>query len=390
MAPPFSAAEYENRQNRTRRAIAERELDAIVVGDPSNINWLTGYDAWSFYTPQVLIIGPEIGPVWIGRLMDAGAAKFTTYLTPEQVVPFPEELVQRPDTHPAVFVADWMTKAGLGAKRIGYESDVYYFSPAMRDYLVESMPNAQWSDANLLVNWQRLVKSPAELDVMRQAATIAGLVMQTAYDGTAPGVRQCDLMAEVAAAQIRGTPEFGGDLPALHPLVLAGEAASTAHPLWTDAPFEQDQTVAFELGACRKRYNCGLARTVHLGSPPTKLLDTAKAVEEGIEAVLATLKAGATGDAAHAAWQGVLNRYGLTKESRIGYSIGVGYSPDWGEHTISIRPGDFTPIPENAVIHVILGMWMEDWGMELSETIHIRANDAVCLTNFPRAVHVKN
>ena len=66
--------------------------------------------------------------------------------------------------------------------------------------------------------------------------------------------------------------------------MLAGEAASTAHPMWTDAPFEMDQTIAFELGACRKRYNCGLARTVHLGRPPTKLLDTAKAVEEGIEA----------------------------------------------------------------------------------------------------------
>ena len=390
MAPPFSAAEYEDRQARTRQAVADRGLDAIVIGDPSNINWLTGYDAWSFYTPQVLVLGPEIGPVWIGRLMDAGAAKFTTYLTSEQVVPFPEELVQRPDTHPAVFVADWLGKAGLSNKRIGYESDVYYFSPAMLENLKKGLPNAQWSDANLLVNWQRLIKSPAELDVMRQAAVIAGHVMQTAYDGIAPGIRQCDLMADVAAAQIRGTPEFGGDMPAIHPLVLAGEAASTAHPLWTDAPFEADQTVAFELGACRKRYNCGLARTVHLGKPPTKLLETAKAVEEGIEAVLSVLKANATGDAAHAAWQGVLNRYGLTKESRIGYSIGVGYSPDWGEHTISVRPGDMTPIPENAVIHVILGMWMEDWGMELSETIHVRANDAVCLTNFPRAVHVKN
>ena len=33
--------------------------------------------------------------VWIGRLMDAGAARFTTYLKPDQVVPFPETLVQR-------------------------------------------------------------------------------------------------------------------------------------------------------------------------------------------------------------------------------------------------------------------------------------------------------
>ena len=113
-------------------------------------------------------------------------------------------------------------------------------------------------------------------------------------------------------------------------------------------------------------------------------------VEEGVEAVLDVLRANTMGDAAHAAWQGVLNRYGLIKESRIGYSIGVGYSPGWGEHKISIRPGDMNLISENAVIHVILGMWMEEWGMELSEIIHVRQNDAVCLTNFPRAVLVKN
>ena len=92
--------------------------------------------------------------------------------------------------------------------------------------------------------------------------------MQTAYDGIALGFRRCNLMADVAAAQIRGTPEFGGDMPAIHALVLAGETASTAHRLWIDAPFEQDQTVVFELGACRKRYNRGSVRTVHLSKPP--------------------------------------------------------------------------------------------------------------------------
>ena len=36
----------------------------------------------------------------------------------------------------------------------------------------------------------------------------------------------------------------------------------------------------------------------------------------------------------------VLNKYGLEKESRAGYSIGIGYPPDWGEHTLSIRKND--------------------------------------------------
>lgn len=388
--PPFSQEEYTDRLARVRSAMDARGFETLVIGDPANVNWLTGFDAWSFYTPQVMVVGLDLDPTWIGREMDAGAAALTTYLPEAQVVPFPEELVQQTDTHPARFMGDWMAGQGLDGKRIGFEGDVYYLTPAAVGHIKAALPNSTWTESGRLVNWQRLIKSPAELDMMRQATVIAGRAMQAAYDGIRPGVRQCDLMADVVATQIRGTPEFGGDMTALHPLVLAGEAATTAHPMWTDAPFVPDQTIALELGGCRKRYNVGLARTAHLGTPPDLLKDTAKAVAEGIEEVLAAMRADALCCDVHAAWQRVLDRYGLEKKSRIGYSIGLGYSPDWGEHTISIRPGDRTPLPENAVIHIIIGMWMQGWGMEISETVHVRETDAVCLTTFPRDVHVIN
>lgn len=388
MPPPFTQEEYADRLARVRKAMAARTFDVLVIGDPANINWLTGYDAWSFYTPQIMIVGLDLEPTWIGREMDAGAAAFTTYLPPELIVPYPENLVQQPHIHPAQFMGDWMAGRGLDGKNIGYEGDVYFLTPTAVSHLKSRLPASHWTDSARLVNWQRLIKSPAEIAMLKQAATIAGHVMQTAYDGVRPGVRQCDLMADVAAAQIRGTPDFGGDMTALHPLVLAGEAASTAHPLWTDDPFRPGQTVAFELGGCRKRYNAGLARTVHIGKQPQALRDTAKAVAEGMDAVLEAMRAGVLCCDVHAAWQRVLDAHGMAKKSRIGYSIGVGYAPDWGEHTISFRPDDRTELPRNAVVHIILGMWMAGWGMELSETIHVRETDAICLTRFPRDVHV--
>ena len=225
MAPAFTRDEYADRLQRTRQAMERHQIDALVVGDPANINWLTGYDAWSFYTPQVMVVGLELEPTWLGREMDAGAAKFTTYLPAEQVVGYPEHLVQMRDVHPVQFIADWMMNAGLDGKRIGYESNVYFLTPLAIDYLKKGIPNATWSDADLLINWVRLVKSEAEIEMIRQASVIAGLAMQTAYDGVCPGVRQCDLMADVVAAQVRGTPEFGGHLTAIYPLVLACSAA---------------------------------------------------------------------------------------------------------------------------------------------------------------------
>ncbi len=388
MPPPFSKQEFDQRLERVRSTMVDRNLDGLVIGDPANMNWLTGFDAWSFYVPQIMLVTHDKAPIWMGRMMDAGAVKLTTHLSDESIQPYTEDLVQRAGVHPMELVAGFLVDAGLEGKAIGYESDTYFFSPKSLACLQEGVLDARWVDADLLVNWCRAVKSDAEIMMMRQASRLVEGAMQVAYDSIEPGMRQCDLMAKILSAQVGGNAEFGGDLTALSPLILAGEASATAHPMWTDAPFEKNQTVALELGGTRKRYNAGLARTLQLGKGPKKLFDTAKAVEEGLNAVLDTIRPGTTTGEVHAAWQGVLDKHGLVKESRIGYGIGVGYSPDWGEHTISLRAGEPTILEVNMTMHVMLGMWMDGWGMELSETTVVTETGVECLTDFDRSVHV--
>jgi len=385
---PFNIEEYQLRLHAVRSAMAERQLDALLVGDPTNMNWLTGFDAWSFYVPQVMLVLHDSEPVWMGRQMDAGAVPLTTWLDETSIQPYAEDYVQRNDIHPMDVVAGFLKDRQLNRKRIGYESDTFYFSPKSLDCLVRGLPESTWVDADLLINWCRVTKSNAEIEMMRQASRLVEGAMGVAYENIAPGVRQCDLMAKILAAQVGGNAEFGGDLTALSPLILAGKAAATAHPMWTDEKFEDAQTVALELGGTRKRYNAGLARTVQLGDGPKSVFDTADAVEEGLLAVLETIAPGVVAGDVHRSWQTVLNKYGLKKDSRIGYSIGVGYSPDWGERTVSLRADEQTILDENMTLHIILGMWFDDWGMELSETVRVSERGAECLTEFPRNVHV--
>ena len=73
MASPFLKPEYDDRLSRVYSTMATRGLDALVIADPENINWFTGYDAWSFYTPQMILIDMHDGPFWMGLEMDAGA-----------------------------------------------------------------------------------------------------------------------------------------------------------------------------------------------------------------------------------------------------------------------------------------------------------------------------
>ena len=386
---PFARDEFLARLDKVRRAMAERELELLLVADPANQNWLTGHEGWSFYVPQLVAVSHEQEPIWLGRAMDAPGARMTTYMDDSHVVPYPEDLVQRPGVHPADFMAAYLRDRGWDGRRIGVELDSYFFSPRALDSLKAGLPNGRFLDGDLLVNWTRVVKSPAEIDTMRRAARLAETAMATAYETIAPGVRQCDAVGAIYQAQIAGQADFGGDLTSLCPIILAGEAATTAHPIWSDRPFEPEETIALELGGAHRRYTCGLARTMRLGRPPARLIDTAAAVEEGLNAVLETIRAGVTAGQVHGAWQRVLDRHGLVKESRIGYSIGVGYPPDWGEHTVSLRAGETTVLEADMTIHVMLGMWLDDWGLELSETVRVLETGAECLTSFPRDVFIK-
>lgn len=85
----------------------------------------------------------------------------------------------------------------------------------------------------------------------------------------------------------------------------------------------------------------------------------------------------------------VIARHGIRKPSRIGYSVGLGYPPDWGEHIMSLRPGDLTELRPDMTFHMILGLWMDDWGFELAETFRVTPAGAECLCSFPRRLFVK-
>ena len=60
----------------------------------------------------------------------------------------------------------------------------------------------------------------------------------------------------------------------------------------------------------------------------------------------------------------IIARAGYEKASRIGYSIGLNYPPDWGEHTASLRQGDRTVLNPDVCFHMILGMWQDDSGVQ--------------------------
>src|SRR5436305_452695 len=208
----------------------------------------------------------------------------------------------------------------------------------------------------------RMKKSRAELDFMRQAGQIAALAHKAAFDKAEPGVRQCDVMAELYKVTTAGTPEFGGTFPCKPPNAMVGEMCSAPHLSWTDEKLKPDDLFYIEMGGVRHRYHSPLSRCIYLGKPTERMQTVAKVIAEGLAAT----------------WTRVIARHGIEKDSRIGYPVGIGYPPTWGELTASLRAGDRTVMEEGMTFHCIPAIWLDAWGLVISESFAVTANGAEC------------
>lgn len=388
----FSRQEYQNRIAKTRRAMEVAGVEFIIVSDPSNMAWLTGYDGWSFYVHQAVLLGLDGDPVWFGRGQDAQGAFRTCFMHPDDIIGYPDHYVQSTERHPMDYLAARIGERGAGSLRIGVEMDNYWFSAASFAALQKGLPNAAFQDVTALVNWQRAVKSDQELAYMRTAGKLVEKIHARILDKAEPGLRKCDLVADIYDAGLRYDPDLnaGGDYPAIVPLLPSGSDAAAPHLTWDDKPMKSGEGTFFEVAGAYHRYHCPLSRTLFLGKPTQTFLDAEKAVLEGMEAGLDAARAGnRCEDIAHAFFA-VLKKYGITKDNRTGYPIGLSYPPDWGERTMSLRSGDTSVLEENMTFHFMTGLWMEDWGFEITESIVIRDGAPECLASVPRKLFVKD
>jgi ectoine hydrolase len=386
----FTRDEYAARLAKTRAAMAKAGMDLLIVSDPSNMAWLTGYDGWSFYVHQGVLVPPDGEPVWFGRGQDANGAKRTVWLAEANIIGYPDHYVQSTERHPMDFLSELIKARGWSNLTIGVEMDNYWFTAAAYASLQKHLPNARFRDATALVNWQRAIKSPTELDYMRKAARLVEAIHTRILEKAEPGLRKNDLVAEIYDAGIRGVDGFGGDYPALVPLLASGIDASAPHLTWDDRPLRSGEGTFFEVAGCYRRYHCPLSRTIFLGKPPTDFLDAEEAVLEGMEAGLAAAKPGNVCEDIAKAFFAVLNKYGIVKDNRTGYSIGLSYPPDRGERTMSLRHGDRTVLQPGMTFHFMTGLWLETMGLEITESIVITETGVECLASVPRKLFVKS
>ena len=385
----FSLEEFQKRITKTRKKMISTGLNTLIISDPSNMNWLTGYDGWSFYVHQAVILSLNGDPVWWGRGMDANGAKRTVFMESKNIHGYEDTYVQNPEKHPMSDLAKLIKDLQLNEGNIGVEMDNYWFS-ASAFFTLKKELDVKFVDITGLVNLQRAIKSKTEIVYMKQAAKIVEHMHEVVVEKAVVGMPKNELIADVYHASVSGVDGIWGDYPSMVPMAPSGMDATAPHLTWNDQPMKKGESTFFEIAGAFKRYQCPQSRTLFLGTPPQKYLDAEKAVLEGINVGLEQAKPGNQCQDIANAFNQTLNKLGFEKDSRCGYAIGVSYPPDWGERTMSFRDGDTSIMQPGMTFHFMPALWLDDGGLEITEPFVITENGAECLCNTPRKMFVKN
>ncbi|MAQ97956.1 MAG: ectoine hydrolase DoeA [Gammaproteobacteria bacterium] len=387
----FEQNEYIERLKKTKISMQEKGIDLLISQDTANINYLTGYDAWSFYYAQCALVHVDHDePLLFVRDQDSGGAYIKSYIKDENIIVYDEKYIHTWPSHPYDFLIELIKKNKWDNLNIGVEMDSHYFTAYCFQKLKIGLPNAKLVDSERLVNWVRVVKSNNEINLMKNAALISQEGMKTALNVISPGVRQCDAVGEIQKSLFCGTVDYGGEYSSIATLLPTGKGTSASHLTATQDPFVNGEATIIEIAGVYKRYHVPMARTILLGKAEQKKIDAMKATNEALDSGIAEIKPGNTADDVAQKFWKILDKYNIKKESRTGYSIGIGYPPDWGEHTLNISKGDKTILKPNITFHMIAVMQFGDWGVEASESIRVTENGCETFCNFSRDLHIKN
>ncbi|RWO94851.1 MAG: aminopeptidase P family protein [Mesorhizobium sp.] len=377
----FPRVEFLRRLAAVKSDMVRREIDALLVSDAHNITYLTGYTTPSGYVPEGLVVsiqGEE--PTFILRQMDAPAAIHQTFIGRENVIAYPETFIGDHTRNGYDMIIDFLHDKGLARRGIGIEFDNLSSQAATK--FRTRLPEARIVDCSNAVTWIRIVKSDLEIAVMREAAAISDAAMLRAAEVIRPGLREADVIAEIAGALARGANGKPGTGIAGITL-CSSPRTGTAHIPWSEDVFRPGSQINIELGGVRHGYAVALMRTFSIGEPSKRLRRVHDAHIAGMDAALEAVRPGvACSDVANAFYR-TYEKHGFKKDSRCGYAMGIG----WLEPTASFQSGDLTELKPNMTFHLMLGNWFdEDFGYVISESILVTDAGVEVLTKTPRKI----
>jgi len=377
----FSEREYLERISAVQRILADRGVDAILVFQIHNMNYLTGYQTVGQNNYQFVLVPQSGEPTLFLRRLEGDLGRYYT--------PFENIVVWEDDEDPVEATRRLLEEKRIASGHLGYEGTSPSFTTRVFASLKAALLGARWSDQAGIVEEGRMIKSPAEIEYIRRAARTTEAGMQAAIEAIREGASENDVAAAGAAATIAA----GSEPLTMSPILTSGPRSAVAHTSFLRRKLEQGDTVLLEWTGSYFRYSAPLMRSAVVGKPPGRLQGMWDVLLEALEAAIAVIRPGVTSGEADAACTAVIEKAGLyaNYRKRLGYSVGVGFPPDWGNgHIIDLKRGDARELAAGMVFHMPPALRVDGvWGFGLSETILITDGGCEVITKFPRELAVR-
>lgn len=366
---PFPPAEYQARLENVRHAMAQRELDALLLTDPADINYLTGYHTFEVSVHACLVCTHETLVLQVASI-ETGAAVVTARV--DEIIGYRWEnldeviapLVDLLRPCPRVGIDGW--SSGL---RVG-----------VMNALAQAIGQERFQEAGDLLDAIRIVKSSAELEMLAESARITAAGLDTAIAAIRPGMTDNDIAAIGAQALIA----HGSEFMSLQPIVTSGQRIGVIHVNHKRHVIQANEPVFLEFGAAYQRYTAPMMRTAVTGSPNAALIATQDLCRAIFETLCEAMRPGHTFDAAAQAADALLapQRDQLFFSGVFGYAVGAQFPPSWVEGTGYIAKGQQRTFEPNMVFHLPLCLRVPgQWGVGLSDTVVVTEHGAIPLTH---------
>lgn len=319
----FEEAEFRARQARTRALLRARGLDALLVFAQESHFYLTGFDTAGYVFFQVGIVTADDAPTMLlTRTPDKRQAETNSLYDEVRI------WLNAEDANPALDLRHLMAEMGLSGAKVGVEFATYGLTAA-NGRMVEAALDGfcTLEDASDIVRGQRLVKSPAELDLVRAAGDLADAATLAAINTAKPGVFDTALSGAAVTAMLAG----GGDLPSGGPLVNVGPRALFGRGIGGARRIAEQDQVLIELAGSACRYHVVIEHTVAVGKVDPRQHSQMQVAIEALErikqAAVPGERLGTLDDIHRATLDGA--GFAHARYAACGYALGCTFKPTW-------------------------------------------------------------
>lgn len=372
----FSEEEFRGRVTAVQKELEAENADALLVHQTHNVFYLSGYQTTGTPNYQFLLVPRSGDPTLLCRGLESRLADYYSWVS--------DVVIWEDTDDPISETKRVLEDRGLGAAKIGYEGTSNWLTSRNLKRIEESLPEVTWRDLGGTVEKGRLVKSPTEIEYIRQAAKITEAGMAKSLEAAREGNSENDVAAAAAAGMISA----GSEPFTTSPIITSGPRSAVAHTSFRRRKMETGDTLLVEISGVFNRYTGPLMRSAVIGPPPDRMQKMWDALNEGLEAAIAAIRPGVTSGEVDEACTGILRKKDLYEyyKKRLGYSVGIGFAPGWGEGAImDLKQNDDRVIEAGMVFHLPPALRVDEkWGFGLSETLTVTDTGCEVITNFSR------